>query len=555
MRKALLYMIAVLTLTPAVFAQPVSEAIEVRVANVDVVVTDRDGHPIHGLTKDDFELYENKKLQPITNFFEVRGETPAIEAGGANAPAAPSAAAVPAPAFEAPPRSIVVFIDDTSIDPLRRNEAINVIERALTTMLRPGDDAMIVSWNQQTEVLQQFTADRAELSAALAKARKFTTSVNTIPWQRNEAVSFANTMIAAVQEGKMSVREAYSGSVGKARAYAEFILSTERALLKTMIQSIRLLSGVEGKKVFIFVGGELQERPGLDVFQLIDRLFVGMIRTAPPIIRESDINTTDDLREVSRAANANGVSLYMIDVADRSRSAAGGSLQMPPDTEIEFTQQANTYFSMGRLAWNTGGTVLSGSTNYTVALSNIARDLGSYYSLGYKPSATAGVDRAVSVKVKRPGAVVRTRGALALKSTDDQMQDRVIANAFHTTLKGDFPVKVDASAPEPFEKGLFKVKVTLTFPSTLTYLPDGENLSGEYTAFFVTAAPDGSVSAVAKQGQQVNFPANALESVKQNPFTHTTGLILRSGTQSISVAILDKFGARIGYGRTTVTAR
>ncbi|HSP16496.1 MAG TPA: VWA domain-containing protein [Thermoanaerobaculia bacterium] len=545
MRKALLCATSVLFLASGLFAQPLTETIEVRVANIDVVVTDREGHPIHGLTKDDFELYENRKLQSITNIYEERGEAPA--AGTASG----TVASAPAPA-EIRQRSIVVFIDNTSIDPLRRNQAIDVIVRALDALLRPGDDAMLVAWNQNLEVLQPFTTDVALLKRTLDKSRKFTSSVSNLQWQKNEAVSFANSMIQAAQTGRMRPADAYSSAISKVRSYAEFVLQTERGLLRSMSRTIALLSGIEGKKVLVFVGAELQERPGLDVFQIVDSMFVGLIRTAPAILRDADINTTTQLQEVARNANANGVTMYMLDVSDRSRSSAEGSL---PDPEVEFTQQTNSFFSMSMLASNTGGSLLSGSTNYALALNNIARDLGSYYSLGYKPPADGGVDRSISVKVKRAGAVVRTRHGYALKSADEQMQDRVVANAFHTTLKGDFPVKIETSKPEPFEKGLFKVIVTLTFPSDLTYLPDGENLSGGYTVFFVTAAEDGALSPVAKQSQDVKFPAATAEAVKQKPFTHTTGLIVRPGSQSISVAILDRLGARVGYARAAFIAR
>ena len=70
--------ILVFALAASLAAQEkVAETIEVRVANVDVVVTDRTGHPVHGLTKDDFEILENGKPQTITNFYEV-GSAPSL---------------------------------------------------------------------------------------------------------------------------------------------------------------------------------------------------------------------------------------------------------------------------------------------------------------------------------------------------------------------------------------------------------------------------------------------------------------------------------------------
>ena len=47
---------------------PYGETLEVRVIDVDVIVTDRSGKPVTGLTRGDFELFENGKRKEITNF-------------------------------------------------------------------------------------------------------------------------------------------------------------------------------------------------------------------------------------------------------------------------------------------------------------------------------------------------------------------------------------------------------------------------------------------------------------------------------------------------------
>src|SRR2546430_16034556 len=58
------------------FAQtpPVIEKIDVSVVNVDVTVTDRAGYPVRGLTRDDFDVYEDGKPQKITNFYAVENQ-------------------------------------------------------------------------------------------------------------------------------------------------------------------------------------------------------------------------------------------------------------------------------------------------------------------------------------------------------------------------------------------------------------------------------------------------------------------------------------------------
>src|SRR6059058_5308998 len=68
-----------------------AESIDVKVINVDVVVTDKKGNPITGLTKDDFELYENGQPKVISNFYEVEGKKAtsiAITPPGAEKPVA-----------------------------------------------------------------------------------------------------------------------------------------------------------------------------------------------------------------------------------------------------------------------------------------------------------------------------------------------------------------------------------------------------------------------------------------------------------------------------------
>src|SRR5204862_6970879 len=62
---------------PAFSQGKLVETIEVRLANVDVVVRDRHGNPVVGLTKADFEIFENGVPQPVTNFYEVRRDAPA----------------------------------------------------------------------------------------------------------------------------------------------------------------------------------------------------------------------------------------------------------------------------------------------------------------------------------------------------------------------------------------------------------------------------------------------------------------------------------------------
>jgi hypothetical protein len=81
--------------------QPFVETYELRLHNLDVVVTDEQGQPVRGLTKEDFIVLENEVPQTITNFS-------VYEDGAATVVAASGAEEVVRE--KAPPRRFVFFV-------------------------------------------------------------------------------------------------------------------------------------------------------------------------------------------------------------------------------------------------------------------------------------------------------------------------------------------------------------------------------------------------------------------------------------------------------------
>jgi VWFA-related protein len=547
--------IALACLAAAFFAgmvqAQVSEVIEVRVANVDVVVLDRAGKPVTGLTKDDFQLFENGKPQPLTNFYEIRSQTlpaPGEAAVPANTPATE-------PPTEARKRSIVVFFDSSSIDFFARNKAMDSVQRLMSTLVRDGDDAMIVTWNRGLQVVQPFTGDRAMLQRGVEAMHKKITNASLMKFEKQRVISGAgnNIRMSIESQGRYTMRQAYEDSVALWTNYATDLRNQDAQLMADVSRLFSVLAGSDRKKVFLFLSGELQETPGMDVLAQIDSMFEQQnIRIESPAqLQAKDAGISKQLRVLAESASADGITMYMVDVGDRRIDDTGSA---PTDKSVDFLSDMNSLMSMGMLAEATGGAILNGTKNFDNALRDVSRDLDSYYSLGYKP-ADGPKQRKIAVKVTRPGARVRTREFYSLKSSDEQISDYVVANVFHDGMTGDFPVTIEAGAAEAAEKGTFRVPVTIKFPSDLTYLPDGEKMVGEYAVVFVTASSDGAMSPITKQVHKVSFPAARASEVAKNPLATTATLLVKGGTQSVSVAIVDRRGARTGYGKATFTAQ
>ena len=145
------------------------ETIDVRVINVDVVVTDRKGNPITGLTRDDFIVLENGRPQNVTNFYEVVTET----GTGEGEPAAPAIRTAPDEAPRQPEqpeqlrRKMIIFIDNLTLGPFTRNRVFESMKEFVSESLRPGDQAMIVTWNRSLKTRLNFTSDAVQIRQTL----------------------------------------------------------------------------------------------------------------------------------------------------------------------------------------------------------------------------------------------------------------------------------------------------------------------------------------------------------------------------------------------------
>lgn len=113
-----------LTNSQAVRSQPppppdilsIDGVIDVRMVNVEVVVTGMDGEPVRGLAPADFRLLVDGLEMPLAYFSEI--------VDGRAAPSSPAESEIPEsmPPAEPVPRSYLVFVDDSFSVASPRNE-------------------------------------------------------------------------------------------------------------------------------------------------------------------------------------------------------------------------------------------------------------------------------------------------------------------------------------------------------------------------------------------------------------------------------------------------
>src|SRR6185369_15808355 len=176
MRSKALIFLTIFVLSTAGFSQsgkqkPGDEQtirITTELVQLDVVVTDKNGQAVRGLTKNDFELYEGGKKQLIS-FFElvdaVKGQRSAQQAQGPDTPPAPSAQGPGATDIR---RIFAFVVDDLTI----RYEDLTYIRQMLTNFvdhnMQPNDLVSIVRTVGGKGLLQQFTTDKDLLRRSIA---------------------------------------------------------------------------------------------------------------------------------------------------------------------------------------------------------------------------------------------------------------------------------------------------------------------------------------------------------------------------------------------------
>ncbi len=238
-----------LIFVPFVIAQdsaPTGPAIRVtsRHVEVAVIVQDDHGEPITGLTKDDFELFDQGRPQSIADFSvlsELQTTTSSTQA-----PATPE----PGNSFsnrastgtEASPRVSVILLDSTNSASLNLQWARGKVIKFLEGM-RPQDSVAIYSLSEDLVVLHGFTNDANALIASLSKSSNPQSRLKTESVaESNDSVDAGNGRDARDQLEGAEMRRV--GAVVTARA-----VTTPAAL----VAIAHNLAGIKGRKSLIWI--------------------------------------------------------------------------------------------------------------------------------------------------------------------------------------------------------------------------------------------------------------------------------------------------------------
>jgi len=520
-----------------------TETIDIRVINVDVVVTDKKGAPVTGLKKEDFELYENGVPKNVSNFYEVEGPK-ALNVSIAPGPVTPAVKREEIP--ENMRRRVIFYIDNLSLMPFNRNRVFKEMKEFAKNILRPGDEAMIATFNRSMKIRMPFTRDPGAIQ----------TTLDTIAGE--SAMGVSNRSESRDVQKRIQDAQTYDEALSTARTYAESVNHDLRQSVDSLAGLMTTLAGVEGKKVLVLTTEGFQMQPGREMFYLIDEVSREKgWQGGSTLLEGMTYDANSQIQSIAKTANANGITVYAIHAGGLGAANDNMSAEMDKPTPYTVTSAAlsNSTESLQLIADMTGGLASINSNNFAQAFRNIQRDLESYYSLGYR-AGTERVDRQrnLEVRVKNRNYLVRNRQTFVEKSPFAEMNDRVIANLLYRTKANDLKILVKVGSPARSED-LYKVPIEVQIPmESLTLLPQGESYMGGFSVYVAVANKDGDMSDVARQTHQIRVAGSDFPKIKGKYYAYALDLLMEPGPNKISVGVMDEVSNSTGFDRVPVIA-
>ncbi|MFL6335964.1 MAG: VWA domain-containing protein [Pyrinomonadaceae bacterium] len=543
--------------------------ISTNLVQVDAVVTGGDGRQVTDLSARDFEILEDGRPQQIANFSYVSLGGPSPDA-----PAAPAVRKgrgfIPPPPVRLRPervrRTIALVIDDLSLSFESMVSVRQALKKFIDEQMQPDDLAAVVLSSAGSGALQQFTADKRRLYAAVEQLRWYPNGrgginafkpIDLDPLEKLQARS--QNMPGAT----ISTNPDYSGSNADVEDFRQD--TTSVGTLGAIKYVVRGMLELPGRKSIVLVSD------GLKVFDPVKRNENSNGSTsAGRRGRDRDVNgMAESLRRLADLANRASVVIYTMDargLATLGFNANDDTQDIPADgVRSRVEGRRDEYFAsqdgLSYLARQTGGFFIRDTNDLAGGIRKVYDDQKGYYLIGYRPDPStfdpntgARQFHRLTVRLKRPGLKVRTRTGFygvadaelrPAPRTDTQQLAAALESPF---ASGDLHLRLtslffDEPSGGPFTRNLIHID---GHDLTFTDEPDGWHK----VSFDILAVTYGVVGeAVERYGrtEAMRVSEVAYRQAREYGLVYTLDVPLKkAGAYQMRIAVRDAVSNRIG---------
>jgi VWFA-related protein len=494
---------------PPAQTNPNAPALKVtsRVVQVNVIVQDKNGQPVTGLTRDDFTILDQGQTQTIASFAE---QTNRVTAAMASASAANTFSNRAQERYGAPPNVSVILIDS-----LNMLDNYGEVSRSNMSMARaqvvkflakvqPQDRVALYFLSNKIYILHDFTNNTAELLRAMD-------IISHLQMDQPNATPAMDFALNAPNSRMMDPGWAREGISRGTEVDKTNRVKQSAAALEAIAKH---LAGIPGRKNLIWISG---------CFPFLIYTIVG------PLSFDSQIS------EAARVLSDANVAVYAVD--------ARGLTVGKPDP-----QTVNT---MTVLADRTGGRVLHNTNDLSGAIRTAIDDSRVSYVLSYYPDHNKwnGDFREIKVKVNRPGVEVRARRGyfatpdvvIAAKSKEEIMVDAA-KNPIESAALG-----MDVQANPVDAAGARQIKAQVKIdPAQMHIAKTGDLWTDSVDVKWVQIAADGRVLASTSQTFNLNISQEDYENVLRKGLTFSGNVKLAKDATDVRIVARDSGNGSVG---------
>lgn len=531
-----------------------TEVVKVEVINVDVVVTDRSGQSVAGLTRDDFELRVDGQPIEISNFYsESRQAVPGAELPSFEVPEDRDPSFRPfeeVQAGAARRSHVVILVDHTRLRASNRKRAFAALKQAVD---RLEDDALVAVVGVEGSLVfySDFLFDRQAVDRILDDVSKIALQTDILETERRLIFGELARGISGGIQARASLADAPQ-IIARIQSYAAQEYARGVQSLQQIEKVVGTLSGVPGRKTLLYVGEGVPTRPGEGLYVEFRNRFSGPERGLPHQDFNSDYtraigryDLTQPMQQLAKSANRAGVTLYAIDAEGNHGGEIKSALTEQGATSEAISLIEENYRAPLEYASKaTGGRLLQSSGKLADQLENVIAGLRTSYSLGFTPPDDwqAGSDHDLDVKVKGKGLRVSYREAVRLPKPDEVEAGAIVAALMYQTVDNPLGIRATPGLAVPREDGAAVLPINIEIPiQKLEFLPQGDLQGASLSIYVSTKDAEGNPGAVQKIPFHLNIPADKLEEAMGDAAHYPLPLVLRPGDRQVAIGVRDNY--------------
>lgn len=381
--------------------------ITTNLVQVDAVVVDKKGQQVTDLRAEDFEIFEDRRAQKLTNFSYILNETiprPAAATAAAAARRAADKNAAPEPPRRLRPeqvrRTMALVVDDIGLSFESTSFVRDALRKFVSEQMQPNDLVAIIRTSAGVGALQGFTSDKRQLNAAIDRIKWYVNGRGVGSFAALDRGATNPMGVGGGGADDIAGRTDGSDPTAELEDFREEIFAVgSLGALNFVVRGMRDLPG--RKSVVLFSEGFALFSP--------DR---GSGRGRSNRVYQS-------MQQLTDLANRASVVIYSIDprgLVYTGLTAADDTSDLSNDEIDSLVRGRNerlfdTQSGLNYLSQQTGGFLIKNNNDLPAGIRRVVEDQKGYYLLGYRPE-SATFDRRfhrISVRVKRPGLKVRTR--------------------------------------------------------------------------------------------------------------------------------------------------